>query len=229
MQLPDCEIEVATEITKKKIISLAVGLLVQDNPLHYCHQTAMIAQNYIKCPKKTICTPQPKTIEEISNRFAASAKSLPRDVTSNLDDPVEPRRRSGVKIKMEKHVVRYTEDSVDISVVEIMKREADAGAMTGSGGPTSPHKRYRQGDDELRLLIPSKYPCAWIILTRVLCRTVLPRNENVNIVHSREIEQIEYLRSSVVQKLSEAHKIKLPYSSYSSQKLLIAEQTKLDQ
>ncbi|CAK9819143.1 Heterogeneous nuclear ribonucleoprotein K homolog, partial [Anthophora quadrimaculata] len=37
-----------------------------------------------------------------------------------------------------------------------MKREADAGAMTGSGGPTSPHKRYRQGDDELRLLIPSK-------------------------------------------------------------------------
>lgn len=42
------------------------------------------------------------------------------------------------------------------SVAEIMKREADAGAMTGSGGPTSPHKRYRQGDDELRLLIPSK-------------------------------------------------------------------------
>lgn len=42
------------------------------------------------------------------------------------------------------------------SVTEIMKREADAGAMTGSGGPTSPHKRYRQGDDELRLLIPSK-------------------------------------------------------------------------
>ncbi|KAG5323119.1 HNRPK protein, partial [Acromyrmex heyeri] len=38
----------------------------------------------------------------------------------------------------------------------IMKREAEAGAMTGSGGPTSPHKRYRQGDDELRLLIPSK-------------------------------------------------------------------------
>ncbi|XP_033176194.1 heterogeneous nuclear ribonucleoprotein K [Bombus impatiens] len=37
-----------------------------------------------------------------------------------------------------------------------MKREADAGTMTGSGGPTSPHKRYRQGDDELRLLIPSK-------------------------------------------------------------------------
>lgn len=37
-----------------------------------------------------------------------------------------------------------------------MKREADTGAMTGSGGPTSPHKRYRQGDDELRLLIPSK-------------------------------------------------------------------------
>ncbi|KAG7200270.1 hypothetical protein KM043_017739 [Ampulex compressa] len=37
-----------------------------------------------------------------------------------------------------------------------MKREADAGVMTGSGGPTSPHKRYRQGDDELRLLIPSK-------------------------------------------------------------------------
>lgn len=37
-----------------------------------------------------------------------------------------------------------------------MKREADAGAMAGSGGPTSPHKRYRQGDDELRLLIPSK-------------------------------------------------------------------------
>ncbi|OAD58498.1 Heterogeneous nuclear ribonucleoprotein K [Eufriesea mexicana] len=37
-----------------------------------------------------------------------------------------------------------------------MKREADPGAMTGSGGPTSPHKRYRQGDDELRLLIPSK-------------------------------------------------------------------------
>ncbi|KAL6255371.1 hypothetical protein P5V15_013709 [Pogonomyrmex californicus] len=37
-----------------------------------------------------------------------------------------------------------------------MKREAEAGAMTGSGGPTSPHKRYRQGDDELRLLIPSK-------------------------------------------------------------------------
>ena len=42
------------------------------------------------------------------------------------------------------------------SVADIMKREADAGAMTGSGGPTSPHKRYRQGDDELRLLIPSK-------------------------------------------------------------------------
>lgn len=44
-----------------------------------------------------------------------------------------------------------------------MKREADGGAMTGGGGgggggggPTSPHKRYRQGDDELRLLIPSK-------------------------------------------------------------------------
>ncbi|XP_033220809.1 heterogeneous nuclear ribonucleoprotein K isoform X2 [Belonocnema kinseyi] len=37
-----------------------------------------------------------------------------------------------------------------------MKREADAGVMTGSGGPASPHKRYRQGDDELRLLIPSK-------------------------------------------------------------------------
>lgn len=37
-----------------------------------------------------------------------------------------------------------------------MKREAETGAMTGSGGPTSPHKRYRQGDDELRLLIPSK-------------------------------------------------------------------------
>lgn len=37
-----------------------------------------------------------------------------------------------------------------------MKREAEAGAMTGSGGPTTPHKRYRQGDDELRLLIPSK-------------------------------------------------------------------------
>ena len=37
-----------------------------------------------------------------------------------------------------------------------MKREADAGGMQGSGGPTSPHKRYRQGDDELRLLIPSK-------------------------------------------------------------------------
>ena len=37
-----------------------------------------------------------------------------------------------------------------------MKREADAGGMTGSGGPASPHKRYRQGDDELRLLIPSK-------------------------------------------------------------------------
>lgn len=45
---------------------------------------------------------------------------------------------------------------VNIFVAEIMKREADAGAMTGSGGPTSPHKRYRQGDDELRLLIPSK-------------------------------------------------------------------------
>ncbi|XP_017789216.1 PREDICTED: heterogeneous nuclear ribonucleoprotein K isoform X2 [Habropoda laboriosa] len=44
----------------------------------------------------------------------------------------------------------------DSSKNEIMKREADAGAMTGSGGPTSPHKRYRQGDDELRLLIPSK-------------------------------------------------------------------------
>lgn len=37
-----------------------------------------------------------------------------------------------------------------------MKREADAGGMAGSGGPISPHKRYRQGDDELRLLIPSK-------------------------------------------------------------------------
>nr|XP_012232276.1 PREDICTED: heterogeneous nuclear ribonucleoprotein K [Linepithema humile] len=38
-----------------------------------------------------------------------------------------------------------------------MKREAEAGAMTASGGPTSPHKRYRQAfDDELRLLIPSK-------------------------------------------------------------------------
>lgn len=53
------------------------------------------------------------------------------------------------------------------SVAEIMKREADAGAMTGSGGPTSPHKRYRQGDDELRLLIPSKvrfyqlFPQSW--------------------------------------------------------------------
>ena len=50
----------------------------------------------------------------------------------------------------------HTKDSIGISVAEIMKREADAGAMTGSGGPTSPHKRYRQGDDELRLLIPSK-------------------------------------------------------------------------
>lgn len=43
-----------------------------------------------------------------------------------------------------------------LSVAGIMKREAETGAMTGSGGPTSPHKRYRQGDDELRLLIPSK-------------------------------------------------------------------------
>jgi len=43
-----------------------------------------------------------------------------------------------------------------LSVAGIMKREAEAGAMTGSGGPTSPHKRHRQGDDELRLLIPSK-------------------------------------------------------------------------
>ncbi|XP_034947774.1 heterogeneous nuclear ribonucleoprotein K isoform X2 [Chelonus insularis] len=33
-----------------------------------------------------------------------------------------------------------------------MKREADA----MGGGPMTPHKRYRQGDDELRLLIPSK-------------------------------------------------------------------------
>lgn len=39
-------------------------------------------------------------------------------------------------------------------VADIMKREADA--MGGCGGPMSPHKRYRQGDDELRLLIPSK-------------------------------------------------------------------------
>ncbi|XP_063993181.1 heterogeneous nuclear ribonucleoprotein K isoform X2 [Diachasmimorpha longicaudata] len=37
-----------------------------------------------------------------------------------------------------------------------MKREAEAGPMAGGGGPTNPHKRYRQGDDELRLLIPSK-------------------------------------------------------------------------
>ncbi|XP_011496895.1 PREDICTED: heterogeneous nuclear ribonucleoprotein K [Ceratosolen solmsi marchali] len=34
----------------------------------------------------------------------------------------------------------------------IMKREADA----TSGGPTNPSKRYRQGEDELRLLIPSR-------------------------------------------------------------------------
>ena len=53
-------------------------------------------------------------------------------------------------------MVIYTKQSIDIFVAEIMKREADAGTMTGSGGPTSPHKRYRQGDDELRLLIPSK-------------------------------------------------------------------------
>lgn len=36
-----------------------------------------------------------------------------------------------------------------------MKREADGSAM-GGGGPTNPNKRYRHGDDELRLLIPSK-------------------------------------------------------------------------
>lgn len=36
-----------------------------------------------------------------------------------------------------------------------MKREAESN-VSGGGGPTSPHKRYRQGDDELRLLIPSK-------------------------------------------------------------------------
>ena len=38
-----------------------------------------------------------------------------------------------------------------------MKREADGSAM-GGGGPTNPNKRYRHGDDELRLLIPSKVP-----------------------------------------------------------------------
>ncbi|XP_044020677.1 heterogeneous nuclear ribonucleoprotein K-like isoform X1 [Aphidius gifuensis] len=36
-----------------------------------------------------------------------------------------------------------------------MKREADAGPMANCG-PPNPHKRFRQGDDELRLLIPSK-------------------------------------------------------------------------
>lgn len=52
---------------------------------------------------------------------------------------------------------------LNFPVSGIMKREADGGTMTGGGGgggggggPTSPHKRYRQGDDELRLLIPSK-------------------------------------------------------------------------
>ncbi|XP_031788652.1 heterogeneous nuclear ribonucleoprotein K isoform X2 [Nasonia vitripennis] len=34
-----------------------------------------------------------------------------------------------------------------------MKREADA---QSGGGPTNPNKRYRQGEDELRLLIPSR-------------------------------------------------------------------------
>ncbi|KAF7401521.1 hypothetical protein HZH68_007341 [Vespula germanica] len=53
-------------------------------------------------------------------------------------------------------VILTTKDNVATPLRRIMKREADAGAMTGSGGPTSPHKRYRQGDDELRLLIPSK-------------------------------------------------------------------------
>ncbi|XP_020708903.2 heterogeneous nuclear ribonucleoprotein K isoform X2 [Athalia rosae] len=58
----------------------------------------------------------------------------------------------------------YPEGQADSHIITgIMKREADGGTMTGGGGgggggggPTSPHKRYRQGDDELRLLIPSK-------------------------------------------------------------------------
>lgn len=44
-------------------------------------------------------------------------------------------------------------DTVYLCVAGIMKREADA---QSGGGPTNPNKRYRQGEDELRLLIPSR-------------------------------------------------------------------------
>lgn len=64
--------------------------------------------------------------------------------------------RSGSKDNSRVYCRSIPEGTAANIVIEIMKREADAGAMTGSGGPTSPHKRYRQGDDELRLLIPSK-------------------------------------------------------------------------
>lgn len=65
-----------------------------------------------------------------------------------------------------------------------MKREAEAGAMTGSGGPTSPHKRYRQGDDELRLLIPSKVS----IVDRCI-----PRYREINASNFDDVQTTRYL------------------------------------
>lgn len=56
-----------------------------------------------------------------------------------------------------------------------MKREAEAGAMTASGGPTSPHKRYRQAfDDELRLLIPSKVSVADRYYRKIIISSLIP-------------------------------------------------------
>lgn len=66
------------------------------------------------------------------------------------------RDASGIQRRNDGTRNTFSKETRCLSVAGIMKREAETGAMTGSGGPTSPHKRYRQGDDELRLLIPSK-------------------------------------------------------------------------
>ena len=66
--------------------------------------------------------------------------------------------------------------------------------------------------ERIRRLSHQQYPWAWIILSCVSCRILLPRNaisskyknENVNTVHSLEADRIEqeYLRSLVVRVLS---------------------------
>lgn len=77
-----------------------------------------------------------------------------------------------------------------MSVSGIMKREAEAGAMTGSGGPTSPHKRYRQGDDELRLLIPSKVSIIDRCVTKLSKSTITYAKIQNMILYSRIITHV---------------------------------------